>query len=143
MTPDNSFKSEEGALLRSRLHIRAARRRLRQGKISAGILTLYDAILFAMSWYFFSPERRNNLKIKEGDDLKNDRTLFAILVRSGVVDGKFDYPAFDQFVEDAAGEELPGYDYTAVLKEIQSFMTQLGVMPFDEQALPPADPNTF
>ncbi len=143
MNTEDSFKTEEGALLRARLHIRSGRRRLNQGKIASGIATLYDALLFAMDWYVFSPDRRKDLDVREGEDLKKDRTLYAVLVRSGVLDGRFDYGAFDKAVGEDAPEDMPGYDYAKTLGEIESVMTQLGVMPFDEKQLPPEDPSTY
>ena len=44
-----------GPLQRARLHLRGGKRRLRQGKISAGIVTLYDALEGAMLSYAESP----------------------------------------------------------------------------------------
>jgi hypothetical protein len=38
---------------------------------------------------------------------------------------------------------MPDYDYQGVLSAFESVMTQLGVMPFDEERLPPEDPSTF
>lgn len=143
MSTEDSFKSEKGALLRSRLHIRGGKRRLRQGKISAGIVTLYDALLFAMYWYIASPERRKSLQIREDDNMKDDSAIFKVLTRSGVLDGSFDYEAFDSLVEKAVNEEMPDYDYGETLKGIESVMTRLGVMPFEESELPPEDPSTF
>ncbi len=143
MNTEDSFKSEEGAILRARLHIRAGKRRLRQGKISSGIVTLYDALLFAMESDIMSPRCREKLDVREGEDLKNDRTLYAVLTRSAVLDGKFDYEAFDRLVGEEAAEEMPGYDYKWILDGVESVMIQLGVMPFDEAALPPEDPKTF
>lgn len=143
MNTEDSFKSEEGALLRARLHIRGGKRRLRQGKISAGIVTLYDAFLFAMDWYIASSERRKTLQIRDGDDMKNDKAVFTVLNRSGVLDSRFDYIAFNKIVEKAATEEMPGYDYRDMLEGFEAAMTQLGVMPFDENSLPPEDPSTF
>jgi hypothetical protein len=96
-----------------------------------------------MDWYIFPPERRKKLDIKEGEDLNNDQTLYAVLVRSGVLDGRFDYKAFDKVVEEEASEEMPGYDYAWILQGVESVMTQLGVMPFDETQLPPEDPATY
>lgn len=133
---------EAAALQRARLHIRGGKRRIRQGKVSIGILTLYDAMLMALEWYLFSPERRNALLIEEGDDLNNDRTAFKILKRSGRLDNSFDYEGFDMLVEKALAEEMPDYDYTEMLKGFESVMTQMGVMPFDENGLPPEDPST-
>ena len=128
---------------RARLHIRGGKRRLRQGKISAGIVTLYDALLAAMKWYVASPERRSRLDIGRDDDMTDDKTVFSVLTRSGVLDGRFDYPAFDMLVEKALNEEIPDYDYSEVLKGMESVMTLLGVMPFDEAELPQEDPATF
>ncbi len=143
MNTEDSFKTEEGAILRARLHIRAGRRRLRQGKIASGIVTLYDALLFAMDSYIMSSERRKKLAVRDGEDLKDDKTLYSVLTRSGVIDGKFDYIAFDKVVEEESSEEMPGYDYKWILEGVESVMTQLGIMPFDEAALPPEDPKTF
>ncbi|MEW6109552.1 MAG: hypothetical protein AB1632_10360 [Nitrospirota bacterium] len=143
MSTEDSFKTEAGALLRAKLHIRAGKRRLRQGKISAGIVTLYDSLLFALHRYTISPDLKKSLIINEGDDLKNERVVYAVLVRSGVLDGKFDYQAFDDLAEKAGEDEMTGFDYMNMLKGFESVMTQLGVMPFDESKLPPEDPSTF
>jgi len=140
---DNSLSPEEYALQRARLHIRGGKRRLRQGKISAGIVTLYDAVVFAFDWYIASPERRSRLRIAEGEDLKNDSTVFEILKRSGVIDGSFDYGLFNTLVEMSLDQDMSFYDYRDILNKCESLMTQLGVMPFDESGLPPEDPSTF
>jgi hypothetical protein len=140
---ERALGSVEGPFQRARLHIRGGKRRLREGKISAGIVTLYDALLGAMEWYINSPENRQRIVIKAGDDLSSDKTVYAVLVRSGVLDGAFDFEAFSRLTETALDEEMPGYDYRDVLKGIEQVMTQLGVMPFDESRLPPEDPSTF
>lgn len=143
MNNRDSFEKEEGALLRARLHIRGGKRRLRQGKISAGIVTLYDAFLFALRWYVASPERRKALSARKGDDLKDEKIVMDILRRSKVPAADFDYAAFDALVDKASKEEMPDYDYSAMLRDFEAFMTGLGVMPFDEAELPPEDPATF
>jgi hypothetical protein len=140
---ERALGSVQGPFQRARLHIRGGKRRLREGKISAGIVTLYDALLGAMEWYVNSPEHKERLVIRQGDDLKDDGTVYAILVRSGVIDGAFDFGAFNRLTEKALNEELPGYDYRDVLTGIEQVMTQLGIMPFDESKLPPEDPSTF
>jgi hypothetical protein len=141
MDPD-ALGVEAAALQRARLHIRAGRRRLRQGKISAGLGTLYDALLFALAFFIASPDRRKTLPIKEGDDLRDDRTVFARLVETGVIGGQFDYEAFKDLVESAPAFSST-YDYSETLRRIESIMIQLGVMPFAENELPPEDPSTF
>jgi hypothetical protein len=141
----NKMSEEEAALMRAKLHIRGGKRRLRQGKVSSGIVTLYDALTYAMQWYLASPERRQNLTIKEGENIKDDHAAAAILSRSGVLGEGFDYGAIDNLAEKVLEEEgeMPGYDYTEFLKTVESAMTRLGVMPFDESTLPPEDPKTY
>lgn len=133
--------------MRAKLHIRGGKRRLQQGKISSGIVTLYDALVSAMDWFIAVPERKSQLMVREGEDLKSEKTLYAVLVRSGVLDGAFDYEAFDALVDRASESDRPDhmkdYDYSGLLAEIEPVMTQLGVMPFDENTLPPEDPTTF
>jgi len=134
---------EAAALLQARLHIRGGKRRLRQGKIAAGIVTLYDALASATEWFLLSPRSRAALVLKTEDNLNDDKTVFNVLVRSGVIGSEFDYKAFDRIVEKALHEDLSDYDYTALLKGIESVMMQLGVLPFDESSLPPEDPSTY
>lgn len=143
MDTRDSFETEDGALLRARLHIRGARRRLRQGKISPGIVTLYDALLFALRWYLFSPERCEKLSLGPDDDLSDEKQVLAILERSNVFPEEFDYHAFDALVEKALEQEMPGYDYSAMLRGFEALMARLGVMPFSESDLPSEDPSTF
>ena len=141
---EREMGDEEGPLLRAKLHIRSGRRRLRQGKIAAGIFTIYDALIGAMEWYFASPERRAGLIIREKDNLKDEKVLYNILVRSGVLDGRFDFRWFvDEVVEMATYDAMENYDYNKLLKDIEDVMTQIGVMPFDENELPPEDPSVF
>ncbi|MEK6742948.1 MAG: hypothetical protein AABZ15_05035 [Nitrospirota bacterium] len=133
----------EGPLQRARLHMRGGKRRLRQGKTAAGIVTLYDALSSAMQWYLAVPERRSKLVAARDEDLLHDRTAYAVLVRSGVLDGRFDFDAFDRLTEKALDHEMPGFDFQEILEGVEAVMEQLGVMPFDEAYLPPEDPNTF
>jgi len=134
---------EAAALQQARLHIRGGQRRLRQGKIAAGIVTLYDALTSATEWFLLSPGRLEALLIKADDDLNDEKTVFNVLVRSGVIGREFDYEAFDRTVEQALHENLSDYNYSALLEGIKSVMMQLGVMPFDESTLPPEDPSTY
>ena len=132
-----------GPLQRSKLHVRAGRRRLRQGKLSAGIVTLYDAFIAAMEWYAASPEGRKTLIVLPGENTRDEKTLYKVLTRSGVIDGRFDFKAFDLLTEKALTGELPQYDYGPLVSQIESVLTQLGVLPLDEASLPPEDPATF
>jgi hypothetical protein len=133
----------EGPLQRAKLHIRGGKRRLRQGKTAAGIAALYDALDGAMQWYVAVPEHRAALAIAPGADLNDGRSLYGILVRSGVLDGTFDFDAFDRLTEQALHHDMTGFDHRVLLQGLESVMTQLAVMPFDEADLPPEDPSTF
>jgi hypothetical protein len=135
--------SEEALLMRAKLHVRGGKRRLRQKKVKDGVVTLYDALISAMNWYVASPERRINLRIHENDSLDDDKILYDILTRSGVLDGIFDYEAFMNLVSSALNDSVQNFDHEDTLSGFESVMRQLGVMPFDESRLPPEDPSTF
>jgi hypothetical protein len=140
---ERALGPEEGPLQRARLHIRGAKRRLRQGKIAAAIVTLYDALEGAMQWYLASPVRRSLLALRGDENLNDERTLYYVLQRSGVISNGFSYNEFDALVERATREDMADYDYHDLLEQFESVMVQLGVMPFNEEALPPEDPSTF
>ena len=140
---ERALGPEQGPLFRARLHIRGGKRRLRQGKVAAGLVTLSDAISGALEWYVASRERRSKLEIKCGENLNDDRIVYGILVRSRVLDGLFDFDDFDRLVARALHEEMPDYDYREMLKGVETVMTTLGVMPFDEESLLPEDPLTY
>jgi hypothetical protein len=143
MDTRDSFEKPEGALLRARLHIRGGKRRLRQGKISAGIVTLYDALLFGLRWYAFSPENRKALGIRLEDAFPDEKRIFELIKSLDLFPVEFDYDKFDMLVEKAVEDEMADYDYSGILRDFETFMTGLGVMPFNESELPPEDPATF
>ena len=99
---------KNAALQRARLHVRGGRRRLRQGKISAGLVTLYDALDHALEWYAMAPGKLEEIGLERRRH--DSRALFAALSAAGILDGGFDYDGFDALVERALGEELPGCD---------------------------------
>ena len=133
---------ERAALQRARLHLRGGRRRLAQGKISAGIVALADALTSAMEWYCASAERFSRIQTTR-EVLLNDRALYAALVQASVLDGTFAFDRFDLVVDRALEAELPAADAAGLIEGLESVFTQLGVLPFDESELPPEDPRTF
>ena len=143
MNTKESFETEEGALLRSRIHIRAGKRKLLQGKISDSIVTFYDALLFALRWYIASPERRKLLPGGEQVDRTDEKEIFNALLRAPVLQIEFDYNFFDSLVEKALDEEITDYDPSGMIRNFDTFMEQLGVLPFDEAELPPEKPSAF
>jgi len=138
---ERSLGPIDGPLLRARLHLRGGKRRLRQGKISAGIVTLYDAVAAAME--FSIARNREGMPVAADENLHDDKVMFRVLVRAGVLDRRFDFEDFDRLLERALTEELSGYDYKGLVEGIDAVMFRLGVMPFSEQSLPPEDPSTF
>ena len=139
---DVSMPPEKAELFRARLHIRAARRRFRQGKVSSGISVLFDSFISALRWYVASPGNILKLDIRPGDDLNDEQSIYGVLVRSGVLDGRFGYGPFYKLMEDAVNKKLSNFDFESLLKEVEAVITALGVMPFDEASLPPEKPGT-
>ena len=90
------------ALQRARLHIRGGRRRLRQGKISAGIVTLYDALECALEWYVSSSAKRESLGLREGE-ARISSVVYRRLVEEGVLSGSLSFSSFDTLTEKALG----------------------------------------
>lgn len=133
---------ERAALQRARLHLRGGKRRLRQGKNSAGIATLADALSSAMEWFCASAERRSRVRASAQEFL-DDRALYAALVRSAVLSGTFDFDRFDRVLDRALETEIPAADTVGILAGLESALTELGVLPFDEDELPPEDAGTF
>ena len=132
-----------GPLQRSRLHLRSARRLLREGRIATGIVTLYDALSGGMESFAADPVRRAVLSVRTGEDLRQDADLYRVLVRSGVVEEAIDFGDFEGLMEKALGQELPALDHRELLQGIERLLTQLGVLPFDEASLPPEKPEKF
>jgi hypothetical protein len=143
MSTKDSFETEEGALLRSRIHIRAGKKKLLEGKKSDSIVTIYDALLFALRWYIASPERRKMLPDGEKIDRTDEKAILDALRHSPVLQIEFDSELFDALVEKALNNEIGDYDLSGVIRNFDDFMTQLGVMPFNEAELPPEKPSNF
>lgn len=140
---ERSMGPVDGPLQRAKLHIRGGRRRLRQGKISAGVATLADALSAALEW---TDALQGNGHAISGGGMQNpasDRSLYRELVRSGRISGAFDYEAFDRLTEQALTRELEPFEVRDLPAKFEKLMTELGVMPFDEASLPLEDPETF
>jgi hypothetical protein len=140
-TENNKPCAEEVLFVRARLHKHTGTRRLREGKISLGIVTLYCALNSAMQWYVACPEHARKLLVKSNDNLNDDNILFDILRRSGVITSGFDYSAFSELVDEALFKNVSEFNYSGILTDIESVMTQLGILPFDESELPLDDPG--
>lgn len=139
---ERKLSKAEAALMRARLHIRGGKRRLRQNKIAAGMATLYDAVLSAMRWYILSNDLIKKLPGGE-ESLENDRVVYAVLKQAGVLGESIDFGALEKMVDQALVHEAQVLDSSEIIAHIDRVMTALGVMPFDEDTLPPEDPSTY
>ena len=143
---DDSLVQAEASLLRARLHIRGGLIRLSEGRLEDGVAAFYDALVYAMLTHFDSQELRNNLSIHKDDDLNDDRTLFLILKRSGVIDSSVDISDFDYLyrkMDEAIEDELIEFDAHQFMHRFNRIMVTLGTIPFDENDLPKGNPVTL
>ncbi len=130
----------DAMLLRVRLHIRGGTRRFERGMLAAGIASLYDALCWALRWDILLPEHRIRLGIIGNEEFRDERDIYAVLVRSGVIADTFDFNAFEHLVDQSLNNGAFQFDAPCVLVQIEEVMTELEVMPFDEAALPSGDP---
>lgn len=130
----------DAALLRVRLHIRGSRRRFEGGMVADGLAALYDALQYAMRWYIMFPEHRQQLGITGSEDFRDDRDVFNVLAHGGVIDRSFDFDKFESLVERAVNQQPFVCEPVDIMRQIETVMTRLAVMPFDEAALPAENP---
>jgi len=144
---ENLMSREEALLLRSRLHYRCGARRLRQGKLPAGVVTLYDALLSAMRWYILTSQLRRlagDSKPEIDENLENERLVFALLRKDATLKDRLpDLDRIVELVDRALMHQEISLEVEPFLAEIQGFLDAVGVTPFDPASLPPEDPATF
>lgn len=141
---DESVMSREAAArLRAQLHLRGGRRRLRQTKFAAGVAALYDALCSGMRGYILLAEESSLLQLKAKVDCCTDRELFLALVQAGILDNPKAFESLESLLEQLLKGLTPAFDQRGVVALIEHWLTRLGIMPFDEDALPSEDPNTF
>ena len=132
---DTTKTSEaEAALMRARLHLRGGKRRLQKGSSAAGIAALYDSLLFGMRYYIARHKRCASFV--ENTDLWDASGLFHALTRAGVFDDPLTFNHFSLIVERALWQESFSFDVDVTLAEVETMLTKLGVIPFNESTLP-------
>ena len=122
------------ALICARLYLRGGKRRLQAGFSAAGIVALYDAILFGMQYYIARHKRCESLV--ENTDPWDAPGLFHALARAGVFDDPLLFNRFSLMVERALWQESFSFDADSTLAEVEKMLMKLGVIPFHESALP-------
>ena len=124
----------EAALLCSRLYLRAGKRYLQEGLLSAGIAALYDAILFAMHYYIAESAYHRNLNLSR-DDLWDYAALYHKLAKAGIFDDPNAFNHLSLIVERSLWKGSLTFDANSVLAEVEKILSKLGVMPFNESIL--------
>ncbi len=138
------MQPDAAALLRAKLHVRCGRRRVREGKIPAGISTLYDALLSGMRWYAITDAAIHAEIHRQGEAiLEDDARLQQLIASSGAWPADLDFQEILTPVDIALANNTMGLDHDLFIEQIDHLLTRLGVLPFDESELPPEDPATF
>jgi len=138
-----TLSPEAAALFRARLHLRGGRRRLRQGKYAAGVAALYDALCSGMRWYILVAQEAALVPLRTGVDRQTDREVFIALAQAGVLDNPNAFEHLESGLDQLLNGREPDFEPPEVMTLVEHWLTQLGIMPFDEGALPSEDPRTF
>jgi hypothetical protein len=139
---DQTLPVAEKALLRAQLHWRCGMRRLQEKKISAGIVTLYDALLSAMRYHILADENLDKNELLT-EQLENERYVFNLLRKKGIIDHALDLNEIEALVDKALMEEDIVSGEKKFIRAIEQFLVKMKVLPFAETKLPPEDPDTF
>lgn len=124
----------EIALMCARLYLRDGKSYLQQGSFSAGLEALYDAILFGMHYYIADPTCRRSLDINN-DDLWDHAALYHKLTKAGLFDDLNAFNHLSQLVERALWQGSFSMDVNYVIREIETILSRLGILPFNESIL--------
>ncbi len=136
LTDPNKMAEEDAALVRARLHLRGGKRRLQEGLSAAGIVALYDALLFGMRYFIARSERCERMSVTSTADLWDHTALYYTLTKAGIFDDPYAFNHLSLIVERALWQESFSFDADTVLAEVEMMLTRLGVIPFSEAALP-------
>jgi len=117
------------ALICARINLRGGKRRWQKGITAAGVVALYDSVLFGMRYYITRHERC--AVFLENVDLWDAMSMFQALRRAGVFDDPLSFHRFSLLVERALWQGSYAFDPNAVLIEVEEMLTTLGVMPFN------------
>jgi hypothetical protein len=124
----------EVALMCARLYLRDGKSYLREGSFTTGIAALYDAILFGMHYYIAEPACRASINLNS-DDLWDHAALYHKLVMAGIFDDPNAFNHLSLIVERVLWQESYSFEANSVLAEVETMLSKLGVMPFNESIL--------
>jgi hypothetical protein len=118
------------ALKRSQLHLLGGKRRLQKGLTAAGIIALYDAVLFGMRYYIAS--HKQCVSFVEDTELWDAMALYHALARAGVFEDPLTFNRFNLIVERALWQGSFVSDVEPALNEAEKMLTKLGILPSNE-----------
>ena len=116
------------ALICARFHLRGGKRRLQKGRTAAGMVALYDSILFGMHYYLTIHERCASFL--ESIEPWDAMSMFQALTRAGVFADPLTFNRFSLIVERTLWQGSSAFDANAVLTQVEEMLATLGVMPF-------------
>jgi hypothetical protein len=120
----------EAALKRSQLHLRGGKRRLQKGLAAAGMVALYDAVLFGMRYYLAGHEQCAPF-VKHIDPW-DAASLFHALTRVGLFEDPLMINRLSLLVERALWRGSVAFDADTTLQEVEIMLMKLGVIPIHE-----------
>ena len=115
------------ALICARFHLRGGKRRLQKGRTAAGMVALYDSILFGMHYYLTIHE--HCASFLESIEPWDAMSMFRALTRAGVFEDSLTFHRFSLIVERTLWQETFSLDAKAVVIEVEQMLATLGVMP--------------
>ena len=122
------------ALICARLNLRGGKRRLQSGFSAAGVVALYDAVLFGMH-YYITKHKRCTPFVKNVDPW-DATSLFHALAHTGVFDDPLSFNRLSLIVERALWQGSFAFDAESTLAEVEKILMKLGVIPFHRSTLP-------
>lgn len=141
---EDEISLADSYLLRSKLHTRCGIRRINQKKYSAGIATIYDAIIAGIRWYLSSPSRVKKFDLFTNGDYYDEQILYSLLKKIDAIEYN-DFIEFHTTMELGLDQDLTDNDINIdkILKNFQTIMTKLEILPFDFNELPSENPDLF
>lgn len=129
----SQVSEKDEALKQSRFRLRGGKRCLQRGSTAAGLMALYESLIFGMHYYIARHERCTSFL--EKTDLWDAVALYHALAGAGVFDDPLMFNRFSLSVERALWQETSFADSEITLTEVENLLTKLGVIPFKEAAL--------
>ena len=140
LVPEHGLSEDQMLLLRSRLHVRSGLRRIREENYSAGIATLYDALVSAMHFYILAHKPILSL-LQYNEFVSSDLLLYNYLTNEKTIKSSFDFKKFQELMNTGLDSSLKKTDINdSFLISLQDIFTQLAILPFNDADLPPENP---